>query len=134
MTQNTQDEPTDRVRAETFADLEATALSATEATRAAQLLSAGADAVVRVPTWLLEDPDTDLTVADGTAHLAAGEVVDYSEKAWKLLQTDDTRATWGTFLPKSAVTVVELAPGVDVITTPQAGLEAFAGGGDDEPA
>jgi hypothetical protein len=89
------------------------------------------DHVVWLPEWLLENDDKDVEPVSESAQLAVGEVTDYSEKAWKLLQPHRHNATWGDYLPKSAVVVFERGAGVEAVKTQQAGLTAFADGGDD---
>ena len=83
------------------------------------------DAVVWIPEWLLEDDEKDIETVESSAHLAVGDVEDYSEKAWEFTQTH--RNVLPQFLPKSSVVVFERPGGVEEIETPQTGLAAFGG-------
>lgn len=86
------------------------------------------DYVVWIPEWLLdEDGDRDIQTVENSDCLAVGDVVDYSAKAWALRQRHVSGEDIE-YLPKSQVVVFERASGVDEIQTPQAGLDAFAGG------
>jgi hypothetical protein len=92
------------------------------------------DYVLWIPEWLLEEPDKEITTVQGSDHLAvAGDVEDYSQKAWRLWQkerigTDADLEGASAFLPKSSVVVFERGVDVDVIETPQQGLTEFADG------
>lgn len=87
------------------------------------------DHVMWTPEWLLEDEDKDIETVESSEHLAVGDVVDYSEKAWQFTQPHREHSPGG-YLPKASVVVFERATGVETIETPQTGLAAFAGGGD----
>lgn len=90
------------------------------------------DHVVWVPAWLLDEKR--VGTVQGSDHLAAGTVEDYSEKAWRLNQRHLTQTAWEDpreFLPKSQVVVFERADGIEAIATPQRGLDAFERGGCD---
>lgn len=83
--------------------------------------------VVWVPEWLLDEKD--IEAVESSDHLAVGDVGDYSEKAWSFGQPHRNQPRTQ-YLPKSQVVVFERARGVETVATPQAGLAAFAGGGD----
>lgn len=85
------------------------------------------DYVVWIPEWLLEDDDKDIETVESSAHLAVGEIDDYSEKAWRFTQPHRSGDPGG-YLPKSSVVVFDRVRGVESIETPQQGLAAFAGG------
>jgi hypothetical protein len=92
------------------------------------------DHVVWLPTWLLEDDSKDIETVESSDHLAVGDVTDYSEKAWQFVQPHrdgaDGLGDPGGYLPKSQVVVFERADGLEAVDSPQAGLDAFAGGSD----
>jgi len=88
------------------------------------------DYVVWVPGWLLEDKDVE--TVEASDHLAVGDVVDYSERAWAISQPHLHTPESTEFLPKSQAVIFERLPDVEAVETPQSGLAAFAGGGDTE--
>jgi len=86
-------------------------ISGRDAETAARLLEDGADAVVWVKNWLVDEKALDY--APGDAQVAAGSVDATTDKAW---QVD------GVWVPKSQAEVFELADGVERVESQQARL------------
>jgi len=101
------------VLAETYADLEATDLSSSEADAVAGALRDSHETVVAVEPWLADEKD--LLGYGRHDRLFAGRVEGESEKAWLLEQPGTDTQAW---LPKSVTTLFEAIDNAD-LRTPQ---------------
>ena len=70
----------DRINAETFADIHTGGMTPREACAVARGLNAGADAVLVVEDWLVEDKD--IESIDGEQRILSGNVERETERAW----------------------------------------------------
>jgi len=106
------------IEVETAADLES--VPGREAEVVATLLTDGAPGVVWMQSWLAGEKD--LHAAENHPQVVAGDIEDYSAKAWKVTQRGSGNSD---YVPKSASEAFALADGTDTVETPQAGLGSF---------
>lgn len=108
---------TDQISVETFDDILAQNLSPRESGGVVRALNAGADSVLVVEEWLVEDKD--IESIDGERRIFSGNVDRETEKAW-LFATSHV----GDWIPKSQ-SVLFVRDTDDEIETPQMGLSEF---------
>lgn len=108
----------DRISVETFDDIYTDGLTPREACAVARALNAGAESVIVVEDWLVDDKD--IESIDGESRIFSGDVDRESEKAWLFAtgQIED-------WIPKSQSLLFE-TDSDEEIETPQYRLGEFA--------
>jgi hypothetical protein len=115
----------DRINVETFDDIHTGGLTPREACAVARGLNAGAESVLVVEDWLVEDKA--IESIDGESRIFSGIVERSTEKAW-LFATGHVE-DW---IPKSQSVLFE-SDTDEAIETPQQKLTAFERGAEAEP-